>query len=63
VTSNAFGVTVLAPVLIHPTRGFFVGAGPAFYADLSNSTSSGNVSQDNSKMTSVGVMATIGGNF
>lgn len=63
VTSNAFGVTVLAPVLIHPTRGFFVGAGPAFYADLSNSTSSGNASQDNSKITSVGVIATIGGNF
>jgi hypothetical protein len=62
-TANAFGVTVLAPVLIHPTRGFFVGAGPAFYADLSNSTSQGSQSQDNSKITSVGLMATIGGAF
>jgi hypothetical protein len=62
-TNNAFGVTVIAPLLLHPTRGFFVGAGPAFYADLSNSASTGSQSQDNSKITSVGLMATIGGNF
>jgi hypothetical protein len=62
-TSNAFGVTVLAPFLIHPTQGFFVGAGPAFYADFANSTSSGNSSQDNSKITSVGLTAMIGGAF
>jgi hypothetical protein len=62
-TSSAFGVSVMAPVLIHPTRGFFLGAGPAFYADFSNSNSAGSQSTDNSKITSVGLVATIGGAF
>jgi hypothetical protein len=60
-TSSAVGITVLAPVLIHPTRGFFLGAGPVFYADLSNNTSSQGTSTSNSKITSVGLLATIGG--
>jgi hypothetical protein len=62
-TSNAFGLTILAPILLHPTRGFFIGAGPAFYVDFSNSTSAGNSSADNSKITSIGLIATIGGDF
>jgi hypothetical protein len=65
---NAFGISLLAPVLIHPTRGFFVGAGPALYADLVNattapSTSTTSTTTDNSKVTSVGLIATIGGNI
>ncbi len=62
-TASAFGVSVLAPVLIHPSRGFFVGAGPSFYADFSNSTKIGSTSNDNAKITSVGAIATIGGDF
>jgi hypothetical protein len=60
-TMNAFGFVALAPLVIHPTKGFFIGAGPAFYAELANSTSSGGQSTDNSKVTSLGLMATIGG--
>jgi hypothetical protein len=62
-TSSAVGFTAIAPILIHPAKGFFVGAGPAFYADLSNSTSEAGQSVDNSKITSIGVMATLGGAF
>jgi hypothetical protein len=62
-TTYAFAVAVVAPLLIHPTPGFFVGAGPAFYAELSNSTSSAGTSNDNGKETSLGLMATIGGAF
>jgi len=60
-TTSAFAFTAVAPILIHPTRGFFIGAGPAFYTEISNSTSSGGASFDNPKVTSVGLMATIGG--
>jgi hypothetical protein len=49
--------------VVHPTKGFFIGAGPAFYTELSNSTSTGGVSADNGKVTSLGLMATIGGAF
>ncbi len=60
-TTLAIGFTAIAPVLIHPAKGFFVGAGPAFYTEFSNNTSSGSNSTDNNKVTSVGLMATIGG--
>jgi hypothetical protein len=67
--SSAFGLTVVAPILIHPAKGFFIGAGPAFYTEFSNSSnnSSGNASTstsastDNPKVTSLGLMAMIGG--
>ena len=63
-TTSAFAIAIVAPLLIHPTPGFFIGAGPAFYTELSNSTSgSGSTSVDNGKETSVGLMATIGGAF
>jgi hypothetical protein len=62
-TTSAFGITVIAPVVLHPTSGFFLGAGPAFYTDLSNSESSGGTSKDNNKVTSIGLVATIGGSF
>ena len=68
-SSSAFGLTVEAPILIHPAKGFFIGAGPAFYSEFSNSSnnSSGNASTstsastDNPKVTSLGLMAMIGG--
>jgi hypothetical protein len=62
-TDQAFGFTAMAPILLHPTRGFFVGAGPAFYTDISNSQSNNAGSGDNPKITSVGLMATLGGAF
>jgi len=62
-TDQAFGFTAMAPIVLHPTRGFFVGAGPAFYTDISNSQSTNSASTDNAKITSVGLMATLGGAF
>jgi hypothetical protein len=67
--SKAFGLTVLAPILIHPVRGFFVGAGPAFYTEFMNKTTSssslttGSSDHDNAKLTTLGLIATIGGSF
>ena len=60
-TLNAVGFTALAPILIHPTKGFFIGAGPTFYTELVNNASTGNITNDNNKVTAVGLMATIGG--
>jgi hypothetical protein len=65
-TSSAFGLSLMAPVLLHPSRGFFIGAGPAFYTESSNSSgdTTNGVSYpwgDNPKITSVGVFALIGG--
>jgi len=62
-TTTAFAFVATAPLLIHPTPGFFIGAGPALYTDISNKTSSGSVSNDNGKQTSLGLMATLGGAF
>jgi hypothetical protein len=62
-TASSFAFAAVAPLVIHPTPGLFIGAGPAFYTELSNSTSSGGTSVDNGKVTSVGLMATIGGAF
>jgi len=62
-TDQAFGFTAMAPIVLHPTRGFFVGAGPAFYTDISSSQSTSAASTDNPKITSVGLMATLGGAF
>jgi hypothetical protein len=60
-TSTAFGLTALAPLVLHPSKGLFFGAGPTFYTEFSSSTSSGGASADNPKITSVGLMAMIGG--
>lgn len=68
-TQSAFGLSVFAPIVVHPSRGFFVGAGPTFYTEFSNSTSSSASagtgeslpSSDNPKITSIGLMAMIGG--
>jgi hypothetical protein len=62
-TYQAFGLTAMAPVVWHAPGGFFAGAGPAFYTDFSNSESANAGSTDNSKLTSVGLMATLGGAF
>ena len=62
-TTSSFGFAAVAPLVLHPTSAFFIGAGPAFYTQFSNSTSSGGASVDNGKVTSVGLMATIGGAF
>ena len=60
-TSSALGFTAMVPILLHPTQGFFVGAGPVFYTELSNSSSSQGQSNDNSKVTSLGLVFTVGG--
>jgi hypothetical protein len=60
-TSSALGFTAMVPVLLHPTQGFFVGAGPVFYTEFSNSTSAQGQSNDNSKVTSLGLVFTVGG--
>jgi len=62
-TTSSFAFVAVAPIVIHPTPGLFIGAGPALYSEISNSTSSGGASVDNGKVTSVGLMATIGGVF
>jgi hypothetical protein len=69
-TTSAFAFTAVVPVLIHPTRGFFIGAGPFVYSEFSDGTNGSssyggtpgsNTSTQNNKLTSVGLMATIGG--
>jgi Outer membrane protein beta-barrel domain len=69
-TTSAFAFTAVVPVLIHPTKGFFIGAGPFVYSEFSdgtNGSSSLGTEQGsstyvgNNKLTSVGLMATIGG--
>jgi hypothetical protein len=63
VSNNALGLAITAPLLIHPTHGFFIGAGPTLYADLFNKASSQGQNADNSKITALGLTAVIGGSF
>lgn len=60
---NTVAFAAVAPLLIHPIPGFFVGAGPSFNADLVSKVNAGSNSADAAKQVSVGLMATIGGNF
>jgi hypothetical protein len=60
-TSSAFGLTAMVPVLLHPVHGFFVGAGPVFYTEFSNSQSTSGQSVNLNKITSLGLVFTIGG--
>jgi hypothetical protein len=65
-SSNAtlISFAATAPILFHPTRGFFIGLGPRFSADIvSNQSSNGGMSQDVPKTVSLGLMALIGGSF
>jgi len=54
---------ILVPVLFHPADHFFVGLGPVFRTQLSNSASSGSTSVDQPKETDIGLTAVIGGYF
>lgn len=60
-TSSAFGLTAMVPFLLHPAHGFFVGAGPVFYTEFSNSQSTSGQSVNLNKITSLGLVFTIGG--
>jgi hypothetical protein len=63
-SGNAFSIGVFAPVLFHPVEHFFIGLGPNLSTDLSRSESQNGVSAPNvPKVTSYGVMSTIGGWF
>ncbi len=54
-TVDGLGVTLAAPLLIHPTRGFFIGAGPSLYQEFAN------VSVGSESTTSVELEAVVGG--
>ena len=64
-TSSAWGLTAMVPVLLHPAHGFFVGGGPVFYTEFSDSQSQSQSSSSQSvnltKTTSLGLVFTIGG--
>ncbi|HEY2518108.1 MAG TPA: outer membrane beta-barrel protein [Polyangiaceae bacterium] len=60
---NTLGFVAVAPLVIHPLPGFFVGAGPSFNADFFSKANAGSSSYDTPKQVSVGLMATIGGAF
>jgi hypothetical protein len=60
-TESAFALTIFAPFLFHPAPHFFVGLGPIFSTQLSNSESAGGVSVDGAKATTFGLAFTIGG--
>jgi hypothetical protein len=62
-SDNALGLAITSPLLIHPTQGFFLGAGPTFYADLFNKASSHGQNADNNKIIGLGLTAVIGGSF
>jgi hypothetical protein len=55
--ANLVQLQLFAPFLWHPAPHFFIGAGPALATDLM-STFDGN---DRSKLTSIGILSTIGG--
>jgi hypothetical protein len=61
--TTIFGLSVFAPILVHPVDGVFVGAGPAFYTDFLNKTSAGGSSTDNTKLTTIALVGTIGAHF
>jgi hypothetical protein len=65
--SNSFTLGLYAPFMIHPAKHVFFGIGPNFLTQLSaNTTTSGggaSTSTASSKLTEVGLQATIGGWF
>jgi len=58
---NAVTVGLFAPFLYHPAPHFFLGLGPSVSTALSASQSQGNQSQDAPKLTTYGIMFTLGG--
>lgn len=60
-TTSAFVVGAIVPLVIHPAPHFFFEVGPAFYTQLSNRYSSGGVSMDEPKTTTIRLFAAIGG--
>ena len=61
ISDTSFNVSIFAPFLVHPAPHFFLGLGPIFSQDLSNSVSAGNVSGDGAKATTFGLAFTVGG--
>jgi hypothetical protein len=51
-STSALGVSIYAPIMLHPIPGFFVGAGPSLYTELSNSTTSTTANTTTSGTTS-----------
>jgi hypothetical protein len=62
-TLSQTAVVLEAPLLFHPAPHFFLGAGPIFQTQLSNSESGGGLSMDQPKRTDFGIEAMIGGYF
>jgi hypothetical protein len=68
-SESKFSIGAFAPLLLHPAPHFFVGLGPNFSTDLSNSVSTpagpagASVSGDGPKVTEFGVMFVVGGWF
>ena len=61
VTETKFTVGIFVPLLIHPVDHFHFGVGPFFSTDISSKASSGSVSGDGDKVTTVGIKFEIGG--
>jgi hypothetical protein len=62
-SSTKIGVTVYAPLLLHPAQHFFIGLGPRVSTDLSSRASSHGLSGDGDKQTSIALTSTVGGWF
>ncbi len=64
-SSAALAVSLAVPFVVHPTNGFFVGAGPAFYTEFANgmnsSLANGMTATGSGPVTSIGLQAMIGG--
>jgi hypothetical protein len=55
VADNGLGLRLAAPFLIHPARGFFIGAGPSLYQEFVN------LNSGNENTTSIELEAVVGG--
>jgi hypothetical protein len=61
ISNGRTGLEIFVPILWHVVPHFFLGIGPNLHTDLSSSTSVGGVSGDGDKVTTIGIMTTIGG--
>jgi len=62
-TNSWVPLTIFVPVLWHPASHFFLGGGPVFATELSNSWESNGFSVDGEKATVFGLQAVVGGYF
>ncbi|HEX2658714.1 MAG TPA: hypothetical protein VHU40_10590 [Polyangia bacterium] len=62
-TNSWVPLTIFVPLLWHPASHFFLGGGPVFSTELSNSYETNGLSVDGGKTTVIGLQAVVGGYF